>query len=129
MDSFQLPGLYTSALNQLSVSLSPSILLVPPINVEVEAIGSTWIILSWEPVVTSAGVLIQLVLVSGGGTEYNVTVDSQRAKSNITNLDAGVMYSMRVVTVAEDGQMSFPSLSALAMTQISCTFYKNTHTM
>ena len=59
---------------------------------------------------------------SGGRTEYNVTVESQRANSNITNLDPGVMYTMRVVTVAEDGQMSFPSLSALAMTQMSCKF-------
>ena len=64
--------------------------------------------------------LFQLVLVRGGGTEYNVTVDSQRANSNITNLDPGIMYTMRVVTVGNDGQMSFPSLSALAMTQISC---------
>ena len=97
-------------------------LLVPPINVEVERVGSTWLLLSWDPVVTSSGVLVQLVLVSGGGTEHNVTVDSQRVKSNITNLDPGVLHSMRVVTVAEDGQMSFPSLSALAMTQISRKF-------
>ena len=93
---------------------------VPPINVEVEAVGSSWIILSWEQVVTSSGVRFQLVLVRGGGREYNVTVNSQRANSNITDLDSGTMYSMRIVTVAEDGQMSFPSLSALAMTQVTC---------
>ena len=64
--------------------------------------------------------LFQLVLVRGGGAEYNVTVGGDRASSNITNLEAGVMYTMRIVTVAEDGQMSFPSLSALAMTQLPC---------
>ena len=84
----------------------------------VEIIGPTWLILSSEQVVTSSGVLFQLVLVSGGSADHNITVDGERAKSNITHLDSGVMYSMRVVTVAEDGQMSFPSVSAQAMTQL-----------
>ena len=70
--------------------------------------------------VTSSGLLFQLVLISGGGAEYNVTVDRERASSNITDLDAGVMYTMRIVTVSDDGQMSFPSLSALAMTEPQC---------
>ena len=84
----------------------------------VEVIGPTWLILSWEQVVTSSGVLFQLVLVSGGSADHNIIVDGERAKSNTTNLVSGVMYSMRVVTVAEDGQMSFPSVSAQAMTQL-----------
>ena len=62
----------------------------------VEVIG---LILSWEQVVTSSGVLFQLVLVSA---DHNITVDGERAKSNITHLDSGVMYSMRVVTVADE---------------------------
>ena len=55
----------------------------------VEVIG---LILSWEQVVTSSGVLFQLVLVSGGSVDHNITVDGERAKSNITHLDSGVMY-------------------------------------
>ena len=47
-----------------------------------------------------------------------MTVDGKKASSNITDLHSGVMYTLNVVTVAEDGQMSFPSVSAAAMTQL-----------
>ena len=70
--------------------------------------GSHWPHLA-HPVLGAGGHIVwctvELVLVSGGSADHNITVDGERAKSNITHLDCGVMYSMRVVTVAEDGQM------------------------
>ena len=98
------------------------ICIVPPINVAVVAVGSTWITLSWEQIITSAGISLQLVIVSGGPHLYNKTVDGMKAASNITGLHSGVMYTLQVISVAEDGQMSFPSVSAAAMTQLPCKY-------
>ena len=93
---------------------------VPPINVEAETVGSTWIILSWEQVLTSTVVLNQTVIVSGRGTTHNVTVDGGQSILNITDLMSGVVYTLQVVAVAEDGQRSIPSVAIMAMTLFPC---------
>ena len=82
--------------------------------------GSTWITLSWEQVPTSTVVVNQTVIISGGGTTHNVTVDGGQSILNVTELLSGVTYTLQVVAVAEDGQMSFPSVSITAMTFFSC---------
>lgn len=95
--------------------------VVPPINVEIEAVGSTWIALSWEQLLTSTVVSNQTIIVRGGDRDYNVTVDKSQSNANVTNLPPGTMISLSVVAVAEDGQMSFPSVAATAMTLFSGT--------
>ena len=57
---------------------------------------------------TSTVVLNQTVIVSGGGTTHNVTVDGGQSILNITDLMSGVVYTLQVVAVAEDGQRAFP---------------------
>ena len=94
--------------------------LVPPINVEVKTVGSTWITLLWEQLLTSTLVSNQTIWIRGGGAVYNVTVDGSQNNVNVTDLLPGVMHTIQVIAVAEDGQMSFPSVAVIAMTLFPC---------
>ena len=83
-------------------------------------VGSTWITLSWEQVPTSTVVVNQTVIISGGGITHNVTVDGSQSSLNVTELTSGVTYTLQVVAVADDGQMSFPSVAVTSMTLFPC---------
>ena len=91
-------------------------IIVPPINVKIEAVCSTWIALCWEQVETSAAISNQTIIVSGGGSERNVTVESSRSSANVTGLLPGTVFSLRVVAVADDGRTSFPSIAVTETT-------------
>ena len=93
---------------------------VPPINVKAKVVGSTWIALSWEQVPTSTVVVNQTVIISGRGATHNVTVDGSQSSVNVTELTSGVTYTLQVVAVAEDGQLSFPSVPVTSMTLFPC---------
>ena len=93
---------------------------VPPINVEAEIVGSTWIALSWEQVLTSTVVVNQTVIISGNGTTHNMTVDGSQSNLNVTELMSGLVYTLRIIAVAEDGEMSFPSVTIRVMTLFPC---------
>ena len=54
------------------------------------------------------------------GTTHNVTVDGGQSILNITDLMSGVVYTLQVVAVAEDGQKSIPSVAIMAMTLFPC---------
>ena len=69
---------------------------------------------------TSTVVVNQTVIISGNGTTHNVTVDGSQSNVNITELTSGVTYTLQVVAVAEDGQMSFPSVPVTSMTLFPC---------
>ena len=86
-------------------------------------VGSTWIALSWEQVPTSTVVSNQTILVSGGGSAVNHTVDGSHSYLNITGLKSRILYSLQILAVAEDGQMSFPSVAVTAMTLFLCKWY------
>lgn len=66
---------------------------------------------------TSINVSHYTVMVSGGGEEWNVTIEGGDSEANITELQSGAKYTIRVVTVSADGQVSFPSVAVVAMTQ------------
>lgn len=83
-------------------------------------VGSTWIALSWEQVPTSTVVSNQTILISGGGSAVNLTVDGTHSYLNVTGLKSGILHSLQVLAVAEDGQMSFPSVAVTAMTLFPC---------
>ena len=87
---------------------------------QVEAAGSTWISLSWEQVLTSAGISSQIVILSLAATTHNVTVDGGQSNWNITDLLPGNIYTIQIVVVADDGQMSFPSVAITALTLYPC---------
>ena len=76
----------------------------------------SWIVLSWS--LTPADVLItsQIVLISGGGIERNITLEGSGTSFNVTGLQPGTEYSFRVIAVASDGQTSLPSVFFTAST-------------
>ena len=53
----------------------------------------------------------QVILVSGGGTERNITLEGNGTSVNVTGLQSGNEYSFRVIAIASDGQTS--TLSAV----------------
>ena len=81
-----------------------------------ESAGVSWIVLSWS--LTPGDVLIsaQVIIVSGGGIERNITLEGSMTSVNVTGLQPGTEYSFRVIAVASDGQTSLPSLSYTATT-------------
>lgn len=93
-------------------------LAVPPINVEVDTICSTRIALSWEQVQTSTN---QTVIVSGGESRHNITVDGSQSSTNVTDLTPGAVFSITIVVTADDGRISFPSIAVTVMTLTNTT--------
>ena len=93
----------------------------PPISLEINEVGASWITFSWQQLLTFTNVSNQIVIVSGGGREWNVTVEGSESNTNVTELEPATKYTLRVVAVAEDGQMSFPSVAVVAMTQLPGT--------
>ena len=89
---------------------------MPPINVKEVEIGSTWIMFSWKQVPTSNPISTQVLIVSSGNSEQNITVDHNVSSTNITELLPGTVYTLRIVVIAVDEQMSFPSVPISAMT-------------
>ena len=87
-----------------------------PEDLVLESAGVSWIVLSWS--LTPGDILItaQIIFVSGGGTERNITLDGSGTSFNVTDLQPGTEYSFRVIAVASDGQTSIPSLSFTAAT-------------
>ena len=81
-----------------------------------ESAGVSWIVLSWS--LTPGDVLItaQIIFVSGGGIERNITLDGSGTSFNVTDLQSGTEYSFRVIAVASDGQTSLPSVFFTAST-------------
>ena len=47
-----------------------------------------------------------------------MTVEGSESRTNVTELEPATKYTLRVVAVAEDGQMSFPSVAVVAMTRL-----------
>ena len=81
-----------------------------------ESAGVSWIVLSWS--LTPGDVLIsaQVIIVSGGGIERNITLEGSMTSLNVTGLQPGTEYSFRVIVVASDGQTSLPSVALTATT-------------
>ena len=84
--------------------------------------------LSWEQVPTLTAVSSQIVRVSGGGSVLNITVDATQSNLNVTDLQSGVLYALQVIAVAENGEMSFPSVAVTGMTIFPCKFLVCTRT-
>ena len=74
--------------------------------------GVSWIVLTPGDVLISA----QVIFVSGGGIERNITLEGSTASVDVTGLQPGTEYSFRVIAVASDGQTSAPSVSLTAST-------------
>ena len=94
---------------------------VPPTpqNVVVKAFGVSWIAISWHQDTTNAFVSGYIVLIEGPqiGQTRNVSVDQNVLNVNITSLEFGV-YTLRVIAIGIDGQLSPPSPSLTTTTTI-----------
>ena len=87
-----------------------------PENLVIESVGMSWIQLSWSLFPGDFLTTAQVILVSGGGTERNITLEGNGTSVNVTRLRSGTEYTFRVIAVASDGQMSPPSVSLIAVT-------------
>lgn len=59
-----------------------------------------------------------IVLVSGDDMEHNVTIGGAQMSTNVTGLQPGSEYTLRLVAVAMDGQMSPLSFALSATTAL-----------
>ena len=72
----------------------------------IEAVGKTWITISWQQVVF---VFQYILTVSGGSSVVNVSVNGSERQTNVTGLLPDTEYSVTVVVVDRNGQTSLPS--------------------
>lgn len=82
------------------------------------SVGHSWIMFSWQQDTTNTNIMQYIVIISGGGRQMNTTVDGSETSTNMTGLQPGTPYMLRVITVAQDGQKSPPSITLLANTSI-----------
>ena len=94
----------------------------------IDGIGSTWIAFSWQQDQMNREITEYVILISGGGTGRNVTVGGAQMSTNVTELESGTEYRLRVVAVATDGQISPPSNVLIATTTLPGTIINTNHT-
>ena len=82
----------------------------------IESVGTFWIVLSWQQGRGNIDILRYIVVVSGDGQAMNTTVDGSETSTNITGLQPGTEYMLRVIAVAGDGQRSPASTALMATT-------------
>ena len=80
-----------------------------PAELEVESVGESWIVFSWSLFPGELFITEQVILVSDGGTDRNITLEGNGTLVNVTGLRSETQYSFRVVAVDSDGQSSPPS--------------------
>ena len=68
-----------------------------------ESAGVSWISVSWSLFPGDVLITSQIIVVSGEGTERNITLEGNGTSVNITSLQSGTEYSIRVTAVASDG--------------------------
>ena len=90
--------------------------LNPPDELQLGTAGLSWIQLSWSLFPGDALITTQVILVSGGGTERNITLEGNGTSVNVTGLQSGTEYTFTVIAVGSDGQTSPPSVSLTAST-------------
>ena len=96
---------------------------VPPSAPEdlfLEGFGTTWIAFSWFFQIRIEIKIIFHILVSGGGMEWDITVDGDDTTVNVTDLLPGTEYVFRVTAMASDGQLSPPSTPLITTTAFPC---------
>ena len=84
-----------------------------PTNLKIEDLGSSWIVISWRPTRAATS---YLVIASAGDREFNYTVSGTADHLNITGLNSSTEYTLWVVTVANSGETSSPSIAITAVT-------------
>ena len=79
----------------------------------IEAVGKTWITISWQQVVFVSQYILTL---SGGSSVVSVSVSGSERQTNVSGLLPDTEYSVTVVVVDRNGQTSLPSATVAAST-------------
>ena len=59
---------------------------------------------------------MHIILINGGGKIRNMTVEGSETNTNMTGLQPGTDYILRVIAIAADGQKSLPSIAIMVTT-------------
>ena len=86
-----------------------------PESLQLDSVGNTWIAFHWTQIQNEVKVARQIISASGGGMQWEITVDSDQTTVNVTNLNPGTEYIFRIIAVGIDGQLS-PRSSPLTTT-------------
>ena len=104
------------------------ILTVPPNapkDLTLESFGDSWITLSWFQIPSEIEIIQQIVLVRGGGIEWNITLQGDENTVNVTDLLHGNEYIFRIIAMAIDRQLSLPSDPLITNTAFKSELYTN----
>lgn len=87
-------------------------------DLQLESVGSSWIVLHWQPHPLSKNATTYTILVRGRDSEQNVTGEGSSTRLNVTGLQPGTVYTLRVIAVFFDGKLSPPSIALVAATSV-----------
>ena len=88
-----------------------------PVNLTLDSFGESWVAFLWLQTPSEIDIASQRVSVSGGGLEWDITIDGDQSTVNVTDLLPGTEYEFRITAVASDGQMSPQSIALIATTR------------
>ena len=80
-----------------------------------ESVGATWIVISWDSTL-SVGIVTYIVNATGDSGGVSVMVDGSDTQVNVTGLQPGTEYTLTVVSVSVNEEVSPPSDPLIAMT-------------
>ena len=86
-----------------------------PVNLTLDSFGKSWVAFLWLQIPSEIDIESHIISVSGGGLEWDITIDGDQSTLNVTDLLPGTEYEFRITTVASDGQTS-PQSTALVVT-------------
>ena len=89
---------------------------LPPENIVSESIGVTWMTISWDNPSIEVNIINYIVTVASKGANISVTVSGSETEVNVTGLQPASEYTLTVVSVSDDGQISSPSVPLIVMT-------------
>lgn len=87
-----------------------------PVNLEVESVGSSWIVISWQQPSGNQKIVQQEVHIVGGGERRILPVPGAVMMVNVTGLEPGTEYTFKITSEAFDGQKSLISEGITAST-------------
>ena len=94
-----------------------------PEDLQLEGIGPNWILFSWTQSPLDQNITRYIIAVSRGGIQRNVTKEDIQPRANVTGLQPGTEYTLQVVAVAIDEQMSPLSVALVATTSVPGTHH------
>ena len=86
-----------------------------PVNLTLDSFGKSWVAFLWFQIPSEIVIESHIISVSGGGMEWDITIDGDQSTLNVTDLLPGTEYEFRITAVASDGQTS-PQSTALVVT-------------